>query len=155
MTLDLRLWLLILVSALLLVTIEMTEDYLEQGGPRVRRPADGWVSTEGVRLFWTAVGAVVFPGIVLLLLNLALAIWRQVGWTPLLVLGSVLIAIGWMFYLMLVSQVGGIDTYLESIGIVLPLALIAVILLGDLLLLITFFTALPDVSFRALWSLRS
>jgi hypothetical protein len=147
---DLRLWLLVLVSALLLVTIELTEDYLERSWPRVRRPADGWASSEGVRQLWTVVGALVFPGIVLLLLNLAVLVWRDLSLAPVLVLGGMLIGLGWAGYLLLISQIGGLDDYLEGIGATLPLALMAVLLVGDLLLLIALLSSLPDVSLRRL-----
>ena len=148
MSFDLWLWLLVLVSALLLVTIELTEDYLEQGWPRVRRPADGWVSSDSVRLLWTAVGILVFPGIVLLLVNLAVIVWRELGMTPVLLLGSILLAFGWAAYLLLVSQIAGVDQYLESIGITLPLAIVAVLFVSDLLLLVSLISVLPDVSLR-------
>ncbi|MCS7051605.1 MAG: hypothetical protein NZL87_08335 [Thermomicrobium sp.] len=150
MSFDLRLWLLVVVSALLLVTIELTEDYLERGWPRVRRPVDGWASSEGVRLSWTAVGILVFPGIVLLLLNLAVLLWRDLGWSPVFVLGLLLTGLGWAGYLLLVSQIGGVDEYFEGIGATLPLALVAVLLVGDLLLLVAFLSVLPDVALRGL-----
>lgn len=150
MSFDLWLWLLVLVSALLLVTIELTEDYLEQGWPRIRRPADGWASSDSVHLLWTAVGMLVFPGIVLLLMNLAVIVWRELGMTLVLLLGSILLAFGWLAYLLLISQIGGVDQYLESIGITLPLAIVAVLLVGDLLLLVSLITVLPDVSLRGI-----
>lgn len=152
MIVDLRLWVLIMVSALLLVTIELTEDYLEQGWPRVRRPADGWTSSEGVRLLWTMLGLLVFPGIVFLLANLALLVWRNVAWPALLLVGGVLLGIGWIVYLVLVSQLAGLDDYLESVGIPLPLALLAIVLLGDLFLLLTLLDLVPDVALQQLLS---
>ncbi len=152
MIVDLRLWVLIMVSALLLVTIELTEDYLEQGWPRVRRPADGWTSSEGVRLLWTMLGLLVFPGIVFLLANLALLVWRNVAWPALLLVGGVLLGIGWIVYLVLVSQLAGLDDYLESVGIPLPLALLAIVLLGDLFLVLTLLDLVPDVALQQLLS---
>jgi len=148
--LDLRIWLLVLVSALLLVTIELTEDFLERSWPRLHRPANGWVSSDGLRMLWMLVGALVFPGIVLLLLNLALLAWRDLSASPVLVLGAVLISVGWLAYLMLVSQIGGLEGYFQTVGATFPLALAAVVLIADLLLLMAFFSALPDVSFRQL-----
>ncbi|MCX7624240.1 MAG: hypothetical protein N2Z82_10890, partial [Thermomicrobium sp.] len=109
MFLDLKVWLLVVVSALLLVTIELTEDYLERGWPRVRRPANGWASSEGVRLLWMMVGIAVFPGIVLLLLNLALLVWRDVPASPVLLLGAALTGLGWVLYLVSISQIGGLE----------------------------------------------
>lgn len=150
MSLDLTIWLLILVSALLLVTIELTEDYLDRGWPRLHRPANGWVSSEGLRAFWMIVGGLVFPGIVLLLLNLALLAWRNLSASPVLVLGAVLIGIGWLVYLVLVSQIGGLEEYFQSLGLTFPLAVSAIVLLADLLLLIAFLSAMPDVSLRQL-----
>ncbi len=150
MSFDLRHWLLIFVSAMLLVTIELTEDYLERSWPRVRRPADGWAASEGVRQLWAVVGVLVFPGIILLLLNLAVLIWRDLPLAPVLVLGALVLGFGWAGYLLLISQVGGLDDYLEGIGVTLPLALIAMLLVGDLLLLIAFFSSVPDVSLRRL-----
>lgn len=152
MSLDLRVWLLVLISALLLVTIELTEDFLERVSPRLHRPAAGWASSEGLRLLWMVVGSLVFPGIVLLLLNLALLAWRDLSASPVLVLGAVLIAIGWLVYLVLVSQIGGLEEYFQSLGFTFPLAVSAIVLLADLLLLIAFLSAMPDVSLRQLLS---
>ncbi len=149
MSLDVWVWLLILVSALLLVTIELTEDYLERGWPRLHRPADGWVSSEGVRVLWMVVGGLVFPGIVLLLVNLAVLVWRDSPVSPLFVLGAALVGLGWVVYLVLIGQIGGLEEYLQSIGATFPLALSAVLLLADLLLLIALLSSLPDVSLRA------
>lgn len=149
MSLAVWVWLLILVSALLLVTIELTEDYLERGWPRVHRPANGWVSSEGVRVLWMVVGGLVFPGIVLLLVNLALLVWRDSPVSPIFVLGAALVGLGWVVYLVLIGQIGGLEEYLRSIGATFPLALSAVLLLANLLLLIALLSALPDVSLRA------
>jgi len=142
--------LLVLISALLIVTIELTEDFLERGWPRLHRPADGWASSEGLRLLWMVVGGLVFPGIVLLLLNLALLVWRDTSASPVLILGAILIAIGWSVYLILVSQIGGLEEYFQNLGTTFPLAVSAIVLLADLLLLIAFLSAMPDVSLRQL-----
>lgn len=141
---------LVLISALLIVTIELTEDFLERGWPRLHRPVDGWASSEGLRLLWMVVGGLVFPGIVLLLLNLALLVWRDTSASPVLILGAILIAIGWSVYLILVSQIGGLEEYFQNLGTTFPLAVSAIVLLADLLLLIAFLSAMPDVSLRQL-----
>ncbi len=70
--------------------------------------------------------------------------------TLVLLLGSILLAFGWAAYLLLISQIGGVDQYLESIGITLPLAIVAVLLVGDLLLLVSLISVLPDVSLRGI-----
>lgn len=143
MPLDTRLWLLIVLCVVMLLTIEVTEDYVEQDWPRLRRPPNGWSHTEVLRMFWTGVGLLVFPGLVLVILNLALLIAQDLPQTPVQVLGGLLVLLGWAVFVLVVSGFGSVSAYIEDLGPVVPLAVAAMLLMGDLLLVIELLGLIP------------
>ena len=149
MPLDIRLGLLIVLCVIMLLTIEVTEDYVEQDWPRLRRPPNGWSHAEVLRMFWTGVGLLVFPGLVLVILNLALLIAQDLSQTPVQVLGGFLVLLGWAIFVVVVSQFGGLSAYIEDLGPVAPLAVAALLLMGDLLLFIELLGLIPN-NLRAL-----
>ncbi len=144
MPLDTRLWLLIVLCVVMLLTIEVTEDYVEQDWPRLRRPPNGWSHSEALRMFWTGVGLLVFPGLVLVILNLALLIAQDLPQTPVQVLGGLLVLLGWAVFVLVVSGFGSVSAYIEDLGPVVPLAVAAMLLMGDLLLLIELLGLIPS-----------
>ncbi|MCM8747899.1 hypothetical protein NET02_01920 [Thermomicrobiaceae bacterium CFH 74404] len=144
MPLDIRLGLLIVLCVIMLLTIEVTEDYVEQDWPRLRRPPDGWSHAEALRMFWTGVGLLVFPGLVLVILNLALLIAQDLPQTPVQVLGGFLVLLGWAIFVAVVSQFGALSDYIEDLGPVAPLAVSALLVMGDLLLLIELLGLIPN-----------
>lgn len=141
---DTRLWLLIALCIVMLLTIEVAEDYVDQDWPRLRRPGNGWSHAGAVHLLWTGVGLLVFPGLVLAILNVALLIARDLPQTPVQVLGGVLVMLGWAVFALVVSGFGSVSTYIEDLGPVAPLAVTAMLLVGDLLLLIELVGMLPS-----------
>jgi hypothetical protein len=137
------LWLLIALCIVMLLTIEVAEDYVEQDWPRFRRPGNGWSHAGVGRLLWTGVGLLVFPGLVLAILNLALLIARDLPQTPVQMLGGVLVMLGWGVFALAASGFGSVSAYIEDLGPVAPLAVAGMLLVGDLLLLIELVGLLP------------
>lgn len=144
MPLDSRLWLLLALCVVMLLTIEVTEDYIEHDWPRLRRSPGSWGHVESLRILWTGVGVLVFPGLVLLILNLALLIVQDLPQRPIQVLGGLLVLIGWVVFVVVVSELGSVSDYIEGLGAVAPLAVGALLLMGDILLLIEFLGLLPN-----------
>ena len=143
MTIDLRLVLLIGCCALLLLTIEVAEDALEEHWPRVR-PVNGWAQSRSVRGLWDWLGLLVFPGLVLLILNLAELLLVRSGQSPSQILGGLFVLAGWSMYILALTRVAGLTRYFEESGPVLPIAAGALLLVGDLLLLVSGLGLLPD-----------
>ena len=143
MLLDVRLWLLIGLSIAMLFTIEVVEDFAEGDWPQLRRPANGWGSSTGTRTLWVTVAMVMLPGLVLALGNLAILVWRGLPYSGTQIIGSIFVVIGWLGFLAMVSNLAGIGSYVEGTGFVTPVALVVVLVLGDVLLLVSLIDILP------------
>lgn len=154
MLLDARLWLLAGLSIAMLFTIEAIEEFVEGAWPHLRRPAHGSSALGQTRTLWIAVAMVVLPGLVLTILNLALLLARDLPYSNTQLLGTIFVVVGWLVFLTTTTDLGGIGSYLQDVGIVAPLALIVVLLIGDLLLLIGLFDIFPT-SVHELLNLRS
>lgn len=143
MLLDPRLWLLIGLSLAMLFTIEAIEEYAEGAWPQMRRPANGWGSVSGTHTLWAGVAMVVLPGLVLTIVNLGILLFQDLPYSNTQLIGTIFVILGWLVYLATTTDLGGIGTYLEDVGIVAPVALIVVLALGDLLLLVSLIDIFP------------
>ncbi|HUZ02676.1 MAG TPA: hypothetical protein VMU89_20210 [Thermomicrobiaceae bacterium] len=143
MLLDTRLWLLIGLSVAMLFTIEAIEEFVDGAWPQMRRPAGGWGVVGQVRPVWMAVAMAVLPGLVLTILNLALLVARDLPYSNVQILGTIFVVVGWLVFLATTTDLVGIGTYLQEVGIVAPLALVVVLLVGDLLLLVSLVDIFP------------
>jgi len=141
--LDTRLWLLIGLSVAMLFTIEAIEEFVDGAWPQMRRPAGGWGVVGQVRPVWMAVAMAVLPGLVLTILNLALLVARDLPYSNVQILGTIFVVVGWLVFLATTTDLVGIGTYLQEVGIVAPLALVVVLLVGDLLLLVSLVDIFP------------
>jgi len=141
---DGRLWLLIGLSIAMLFTIEAIEDFTDGAWPQMRRPSGYFEAVGSSRTLWMAVAMLVLPGLVLTILNLAVLVWKDLPYGNTLVLGTIFIIVGWLLFLATTIDLGGIGLFLERSGAVAPLALLVVLIAGDLLLLIAFIQIFPD-----------
>lgn len=144
MLIDGRLWLLIGLSIAMLFTIEAIEDFTDGAWPQMRRPSGYFEAVGSSRTLWMAVAMLVLPGLVLTILNLAVLVWKDLPYGNTLVLGTIFIIVGWLLFLATTIDLGGIGLFLERSGAVAPLALLVVLIAGDLLLLIAFIQIFPD-----------
>lgn len=143
MLLDTRLWLLIGLSVAMLFTIEAIEEFVDGAWPQMRRPTGGWGAVGQVRPLWVGVAMVVLPGLVLTILNLALLVARDLPYSNVQILGTIFVVVGWLVFLATTTDLLGVGTYLQEVGIVAPLALVVVLLVGDLLLLVSLIDIFP------------
>jgi hypothetical protein len=144
---DGRLWLLIGLSIAMLFTIEAIEDFTDGAWPQMRRSSGYFEAVGSSRTLWMAVAMLVLPGLVLTILNLAVLVWKDLPYGNTLVLGTIFIIVGWLLFLATTIDLGGIGLFLERSGAVAPLALLVVLIAGDLLLLIAFVQIFPsDIS---------
>ena len=144
MLIDGRLWLLIGLSIAMLFTIEAIEDFTDGAWPQMRRPSGYFEAVGSSRALWMAVAMLVLPGLVLTILNLAVLVWKDLPYGNTLVIGTIFIIVGWLLFLATTIDLGGIGLFLERSGAVAPLALLVVLIAGDLLLLIAFIQIFPN-----------
>lgn len=144
MLIDGRLWLLIGLSIAMLFTIEAIEDFTDGAWPQMRRPSGYFEAVGSSRVLWMAVAMLVLPGLVLTILNLAVLVWKDLPYGNTLVIGTIFIIVGWLLFLATTIDLGGIGLFLERSGAVAPLALLVVLIAGDLLLLIAFIQIFPN-----------
>jgi len=80
----------------------------------------------------------------LAILNVSVLLWRDTGKTDAQMLGSLFLGVGWVIFLLFSVNTVRFGHYLANLGLAGPLALIAILLLGDVLLLIGLFAVLPS-----------
>ncbi len=141
---DVRLWLLIILSVAMLFTIEAIEEFVEGSWPQLKRPYDFWGLFGELRNLWIAVAMFVLPGLVLIILNLAILLIRDLPHSNVQVLGTIFVVVGWLVFLMTAANLAGIGSYLRTVGFAVPLALVLILGIGDLLLVISLVDIFPD-----------
>ncbi len=143
MLIDGRLWLLIGLSVAMLFTIEAIEDFTDGAWPQMRRSSGYFDVLGSARTLWITVAMLVLPGLVLTILNLAVLVWQDLPYDNTLLLGTIFIIVGWLLFLATTIDLAGIGEFLERSGVVAPLSLVVVLIVGDMLLLIALIQIFP------------
>ena len=137
-------WLLIGLCLALLLTIQAIETAIEGAWPHQRRASRMVPGQRAVQMSWGFVALLVIPGALLLIGNVAVLIWRDPVRPDQLVLGSVLTGIGWALFLIFSLNVLKLGKLFGNLGLIGPLALVVILLIGDVLLLTAFLDILPE-----------
>ncbi len=137
-------WLLIGLCLALLLTVQAIETAIEGAWPHQRRASNLIPRDRVVQLSWGLVALLVIPGSLLLIGNVAILIWRDPERPDQLVLGSVLAGVGWVLFLVFSLNVLRLGRLFSNLGLIGPLALVALLLVGDVLLLTSFLDILPE-----------
>jgi len=140
---DPRLYLLIGVAVLLIFTIEAVEQYVEGAWPQLRHAAPAFRSEAIGRSLWASVAFLLLPGIVLVLLNLGLLVWKGLPQNSTQIFGAFFLGIGWLIFALTSIDLAGLGRYMQRVGVAAPLALLVCLLAGDLLLLAALLDLLP------------
>lgn len=141
---DTRLWwLLIGLCVALLLTLQAVETAVEGAWPSDRRPSQFAPRARTVQASWAWVAMLIIPGGLLAIANVAALIWRDVKHTDAQLVGSVLLGIGWILFLLFSLDVLRLGRLMGNLGIVGPLALMLILIVGDILLLIGLTDILP------------
>ena len=143
---DHQLWLLIGVSLAMIFTLEAVEEAVEGAWPHQRRTSRMARSERVAHPIWGIVAALVLPGAVLEMGILAVMAWKHVSRPETLVIGSILLGIGWVLFMLASIDRLRLRGMLVAAGAAAPLALAAVLLIADFLLLIAFTDIRPSVS---------
>ncbi len=137
-------WLLIGLCLALLLTVQAIETAIEGAWPHQRRASSLIPRERVVQLSWGLVALLVIPGSLLLIGNVAVLIWRDPERPDQLVLGSVLAGVGWVLFLVFSLNFLRLGRLFINLGLIGPLALVALLLVGDILLLTAFLDILPE-----------
>jgi len=136
-------WLLIGLCLALLLTVQAIETAIEGAWPHQRRTSSLIPRDRSVQMSWGLVAMLVIPGSLLLIGNIAVLIWRDPEQPDQLVLGSVLVGVGWVLFLVFSLNALRLGRLFNNLGLIGPLALVALLLVGDILLLTAFLDILP------------
>ncbi|MDQ3043651.1 MAG: hypothetical protein M3R06_00670 [Chloroflexota bacterium] len=138
------LWLLIGLCVAMVLTLQAVETAVEGAWPHQRRPSRVTPQARPAYRAWSLVALLVLPGGLLAILNVAVLLWRDTDRTDAQVLGSLFLGVGWFIFLLMSLDTLRFGRYLTNLGLAGPLALIAILLLGDVLLLIGLLAVLPS-----------
>jgi len=137
-------WLLIGLCIALLLTVQAIETALEGAWPHQRRTSRLSPRDRTVQLSWGLVALLVIPGALLLIGNVAVLIWRDPEHPEQLALGSVLTGVGWALFLIFSLNALRLGRLFSNLGLIGPLALVVLLLIGDALVLTAFLDILPE-----------
>ena len=142
---DGRLWLLILLCVALVFTIQAVEGSVEGAWPHQRRPARLGPGGRAVHGVWSYVALLLLPGMLLGVLTLAVLLWREVPHTETQLLGGFFVGLAWLIFVAVSIDLFRFGRYMGQVGRVGPIAMMTVLLVGDLLLLIALLDVLPSL----------
>jgi hypothetical protein len=142
---DARVWLLIGLCVALVFTIQSVETATEGAWPHQRRPSRIAPQARSAQGIWGLVALLLLPGIVLGILNVAVLLWRGLPHSQAQMLGGFLVGLIWVIFVGASGNVLGMGALLRRGGPAGPLALLILIVAGDLLLLSGLLTILPDI----------
>jgi hypothetical protein len=142
---DSRVWLLIGLCVALVYTIQSVETATEGAWPHQRRPARIARQARSAQGAWGAVALLLLPGIVLGILNVAVLLWRDLPQAQAQLLGGFLVGLIWVIFVGASVNFLGMGRLLRQGGPAGPLALLVLVIAGDLLLLAGLLDALPDI----------
>jgi hypothetical protein len=94
---------------------------------------------------WSWVALLLLPGLLLAVLNLAVVVWRDLPDSRVMLLGGFFVGLAWLVFVLVGANVLGLGRFMGQVGPVGPAALMAVLLVGDLLLLIALLDILPGL----------
>ncbi len=142
---DGRLWLLVGLCVALVFTIQAVEGSVEGAWPHQRRPARLGPGGRAVHGVWSYVALLLLPGMLLGVLNLAVLLWREVPHTETQLLGGFFVGLAWLIFVAVSVDLFRFGRYMGQVGRVGPIAMMTVLLVGDLLLLIALLDVLPSL----------
>lgn len=134
---DQRFWLVTLLCVGLLVTLERVQSYAYGMWPQMRRGQDRRPLAMGYAPAWYWVMFLLLPGVVMLLVIVGIILWANIPRPSVITLAAVLLILPWVVFVVGSIERAGLSRYTRRVGVALPLALCASLLLADYLLLST------------------
>ena len=137
------LWVLIGVSIAIVLTLDAVQSAVDGAWPHQHRPSRLLPHERTAQSLWGVVAVLIIAGGLLLITNLGILLWQDVDYGDGLVLGSILLAVGWIIFLMMSIESLGIRRYLSSIGPTAPLAVMVVLIAAIVLLVLSLLDIVP------------
>lgn len=137
-------WVLIALCLALLLTVQGIETALEGAWPHQRRSSRLAPRERTVQLSWGLVALLVIPGALLLIGIVALVLWREPELPDYTTAGIVLTVIGWGLFLLFSLDRRWTGRLFTNLGLIGPVALVVLLVIGDVLLLSAFLDIVPD-----------
>ena len=142
---DTRLWwLLIALAIALLFTIQAIETAIEGAWPNQRRASRLVPRARWVQASWAFIALFVLAGALLIIGIVAILIWRDPPRPDELALGGTLLGIGWVLFLLFSLNVFRLGRLMESLGIIGPIAILILLIVGDILLYVSLREIMPS-----------
>ncbi|MEJ7761335.1 MAG: hypothetical protein WKF80_00945 [Thermomicrobiales bacterium] len=142
---DGRIWLLIGLCLITVLTLQSIDAAVEGAWPHQRRPMADPPRARGLRGGWSLAAALVLPGLLLAILNVVVMLWRDAGGTDLHRIGGILLGVGWAGFVLVSADRSPVRRLAANLGMAGPLALAIPLVIGDTLLLIGFLDILPSL----------
>src|SRR5680860_127051 len=131
---NLVLWALVGVSIAMVFTLEAVQTAVEGAWPHQRRPSTMLPHERSAQSVWGLVAIALIAGGLLLISNLAILLWRELDHTETQIAGGVLIGVSWLLFLMVSIDRFGIRSYITSIGLAAPIAVLVMLAMSIVLL---------------------
>jgi hypothetical protein len=140
-----QLWLLIAVCFAMILTIQAVEESVEGAWPHLRRVGGMAMPERKAQPIWGVVALLVLPGAVLSVMILAVIAWQELPRNDTMVLGGVLLGVGWVIFLLSSVDALRVRRMFTAAGPAAPFVLALILIVADLLLLIAFLDIRPTV----------
>jgi len=139
------LWLLIGVSLAMVFTLQAVQEAVEGAWPHERRATRMMPQQRSAQHIWALDALLVLLGGVLLLLNLAILAWKDLPRSETHLIGSLLLGVCWVLFLLISFDRLGLRSYLTAMGPVAPLAVMVILIVANVMLAIALVDIRPSM----------
>ncbi len=137
------LWVLIGVCIAMVLTLDAVQSAVDGAWPHQHRPSQLLPHERTAQSIWGIVAVQIIAGGLLLITCLGMLLWQETDYGDGLVLGGILLAVGWVLFWLTSIQSLGIQRYLSSIGPTAPLAVMVVLSAAIVLLVLALLDIMP------------
>ena len=137
------LWVLIGVCIAMVLTLDAVQAAVEGAWPHQHRPSQLLPHERTAQSIWGIVAVLIIAGGLLFITNLGILLWQDEKHGDGLVLGSILLGVAWVIFLLTSIDSLGIRRYLSSIGPSAPLAVMVVLIAAAVLLVLSLLDIVP------------
>lgn len=137
------LWVLIGVCIAMVLTLDAVQAAVDGAWPHQHRPSQLLPHERTAQSIWGIVALLIIAGGLLAITNLGILLWQDENHGDALVLGGILLGVGWVIFLLTSIDSLGIRRYLSSIGPSAPLAIMVVLIAAIVLLVLSLLDIVP------------
>jgi hypothetical protein len=137
-------WLLIGLCLALLLTLQAIETAVEGAWPHQRRSTRFAHRARWMQRSWGLIALFVVAGALLAIGIVAVHLWQAPPSPDEQTLGAILLGTGWILFLLFSLNAIGLGRLMGNLGVLGPIAILAMLVVGDILLLTAFLDVVPD-----------